>query len=62
MGFDKIEPDQLEQVPAIDPPKMSGETVNTLAGLFDELRQTTRKNDDCNPVLDRINVVLQQEL
>jgi len=61
-GFDKIEPDQLEQAPAIDPLEMSDKTVNTLAGLFDELRQTARKNDDCNPVLDRINVVLQQEL
>jgi hypothetical protein len=61
-GFDKIEPNQLEQVPVIDPPEMSDETVTTLAGLFDELRQTARNNDDCNPVLDRIDVILQQEL
>jgi hypothetical protein len=60
--FDKIEPNQLEQVPVIDPPEMSDETVNTLARLFDELRQTARKNDDCKSVLDRIDVILQQEL
>ncbi|NHN58504.1 MULTISPECIES: N-6 DNA methylase [Halorussus] len=61
-GLDKIEPNQLEQVPVINPPEMRDETVNTLAELFDELRQTARNNSNCNPVLDRIHVILQQEL
>ncbi|WP_281194724.1 TaqI-like C-terminal specificity domain-containing protein [Halorubrum sp. F4] len=60
-GFHKIEPNDLEQVPVIDPTDLSNDTL-TLAEAFDELRMAARQGRDCSDVLNRIDCVLEQIL
>ena len=41
-GMDKIEPNELEGVPVLDPRQLDGETVDALAARFDDLRRAAR--------------------
>ncbi|MDR5657739.1 N-6 DNA methylase [Halodesulfurarchaeum sp. HSR-GB] len=53
-GMDKIEPNEMEGVPVLDPRGLNNETVGELAALFDELREAAR--DDA---LSTAEVVLE---
>ena len=62
-GMDKIEPNEMEGVPVLDPRDLDDQTVHTLAELFDELRATAR--DDSKSVTEAVSTiddVLQQVL
>ena len=62
-GMDKIEPNEMEGVPVLDPRDLDNQTVHTLADLFDELQATAR--DDSNSVTEVVSTiddVLQQVL
>jgi len=41
-GMDKIEPNELEGVPVLDPRQLDDETVDALAARFDDLRRAAR--------------------
>jgi len=43
-GMDKIEPNEMEGVPVLDPRGLDDETAEALADLFDELREAARDN------------------
>jgi len=43
-GMDKIEPNELEGVPVLDPRRLDGETVDGLAERFDHLRRVARED------------------
>jgi adenine-specific DNA-methyltransferase len=61
-GFEQLEPNKLEAVLVIDPTALPEDIVTTLAAAFDTLRETVRRGDDPDPVIDRIDTILQQEL
>ena len=54
-GMDKIEPNEMEGVPVLDPRGLNDETVGELATLFDELRVAAR--DDSKNVDDEITQI-----
>ncbi len=59
-GMDKIEPNEMEGVPVLDPRGIGSETVKELATLFDELRAAARDDDDdVDDVIQRIDKKLQ---
>ncbi|MFD1641333.1 HsdM family class I SAM-dependent methyltransferase [Halohasta litorea] len=45
-GMDKIEPNELEGVPVLDPRGLDSETVDALAARFDDLRAAARENTE----------------
>ncbi|MFW6321257.1 MAG: HsdM family class I SAM-dependent methyltransferase [Halohasta sp.] len=45
-GLDKIEPNELEGVPVLDPRELDGETVAELAARFDDLRRVARAGSE----------------
>lgn len=62
-GMDKIEPNELEGVPILDPRTVRDESVEKLARLFDELRKTARDDEtDTEMVTDEIDIVLGEEM
>lgn len=62
-GMDKIEPNELEEVPVLDPREVRDESVEKLAGLFDELRKTARDVDtETGTVVEEIDKVLEHEM
>lgn len=62
-GMDKIEPNEMEGVPVLDPRNLDDETISELAGLFDELRATAREDaDTVEEVIERIDDRLESEL
>jgi tRNA1(Val) A37 N6-methylase TrmN6 len=62
-GMDKIEPNELEGVPVLDPQRLDGESVTELAMLFDELRESARKDEESiDSVVAKIDARLEQEL
>lgn len=44
-GMDKIEPNELESVPVLNPRELDDETVSELARLFDNLRESARSDE-----------------
>lgn len=44
-GLQKIEPNELKEIPVIDPSELPGEQVSRLAELFDRLCETARASD-----------------
>jgi tRNA1(Val) A37 N6-methylase TrmN6 len=62
-GMDKIEPNELEGVPVLDPRGLDRETVTELALLFDELREKARKDEESiDSVVAKIDARLEEEL
>ncbi|MFC7046552.1 N-6 DNA methylase [Halobacteriaceae archaeon GCM10025711] len=62
-GMDKIEPNELEEIPVLDPRGLNNETTDRLAQLFDELREVARKDEDgIEAVVTKIDALLEQEL
>lgn len=61
-GMDKIEPNEMEGVPVLDPRGLTDETVHELAELFDNLREAARNDKDVDAVIERIDERLENEL
>ena len=62
-GMDKIEPNEMEGVPVLDPRNLDAKAVSELAGLFDELRAAARDDgESVDVVIDRIDNRLESEL
>lgn len=62
-GMDKIEPNELEGVPVLDPRELDSETVAALALLFDKLRERARKDEEnIDSVVAEIDARLEEEL
>ncbi|WP_128478773.1 HsdM family class I SAM-dependent methyltransferase [Halorussus pelagicus] len=62
-GMDKIEPNELETVPVLDPRELDPETVTDLAQLFDHLRESARSGEsDPESVVAEIDAYLEQIL
>ncbi len=61
-GLEKLGPGALKKLPVIDVTDIDDELTTDLADLFDTLRETTRRDDDCESVINRIDAVLQQTL
>lgn len=61
-GMDKIEPNEMEGVPVLDPRGLTDETVHELAELFDNLREAARNDKDVDAVIERIDERLEDEL
>lgn len=59
-GLKKVEPNELKDVPAIDPKELEADGVQTLAELFDELCEASRDGADEDVVKDRINKCLER--
>jgi hypothetical protein len=59
-GFEKLGPGAVKQLPVIDVIDMDDELTTDLADLFDTLRETARRDGDCERVINRIDAVLQQ--
>lgn len=59
-GLKKVEPNELKDVPAIDPKELKTDEVGTLAELFDDLCETSRDGADEEAVKDRINDYLEE--
>jgi len=57
-GMDKVEPDELKQVPVIDPRNLGGETVEELSSLFEELHSS----DDEEQTLSKIDTIIESNL
>ena len=60
-GMDKVEPNELEGVPVIDPRDLDRDTVGCLAALFDDLCEASRNGDE-KEVLSRISEELDEIL
>lgn len=59
-GMDKIEPNEMEGVSILDPRDLDDETVDELAGLFDELRAAARDEpQNVDDVIKKIDETLQ---
>ena len=61
-GLEKLGPGALKKLPVIDVTDIDDELTTDLADLFDTLRETTRRDDDYESVINRIDAVLQQTL
>jgi len=62
-GMDKIEPNEMEGVPVLDPRDLDAEAVRELAALFDELRAAAREDGETvERVVERIDDRLESEL
>lgn len=61
-GMDKIEPNEMESVPVLDPRDLSNEAVQELAALFDNLRKAARNDNDPEAVIEQIDRRLEDEL
>lgn len=61
-GMDKIEPNEMEGVPVLDPRGLTDETVQELAELFDQLQEAARNDNDVDSVIRRIDERLENEL
>jgi len=59
-GMDKIEPNELEGVPVLDPRQLDNEAVDELATGFDELRRAAREDDEQSTAaaIERIDELL----
>jgi hypothetical protein len=60
-GMDKVEPNELEGVPVLDPRNLDQSTIGRLADLFDDLCEASRNGDE-EDVLDRISEELDEIL
>lgn len=59
-GMDKIEPNEMEGVPVLDPRGLEDETVEELANLFDELRSVARDDSmNTDDIIAKIDDLLQ---
>ena len=61
-GMDKIEPNEMESVPVLDPRDLSDETVQELAALFDNLRKAARNDNNPEAIIKQIDQRLEDEL
>jgi hypothetical protein len=61
-GFEKLGMGTLKQLPVIDVADMNDEMTTDLADLFDALRETARRDGDCERAISRIDAVIQQTL
>jgi len=61
-GMDKIEPNEMEGVPVLDPRGLTDETVQELAKLFDDLREAARNDNDVDAMIERIDEGLEDIL
>jgi tRNA1(Val) A37 N6-methylase TrmN6 len=60
-GMDKIEPNEMESVPVLDPRSLDTRMVDTLSGLFDELRAAARDDEkQIDGVVAEIDDTLQE--
>ncbi len=61
-GFEKLGSGAIKQLPVINVTEINDEMTTDLADLFDTLRETARRDGDCESVINRIDTVLQQTL
>lgn len=62
-GMDKIEPNELENVPVLDPRELQDEAVNDLAQAFDNLCEAAREDEaDTDTILAEIDALLERRL
>lgn len=61
-GLQKVEIDQLNEVPILDPKELDQEAQSTLSGLYEELRIARRREKDDEAILDAIDQVLEPHL
>ncbi|GGL21587.1 hypothetical protein GCM10009037_01110 [Halarchaeum grantii] len=61
-GFEKIEPNDLEGVPVLDPRGLPEDVVSRLAASFDELCETARRGGDDGNVFARIESLIRRRL
>lgn len=61
-GLKKIEPGDAKDIPVIDPREFPDTVVSTLADAFDDLREAARRTEDKEPIISRIDSVLEREL
>ena len=61
-GFEKLGSGALKKLPVIDVADMGDEMMTDLADLFNTLRETARRDGDCESVINHIDAVLQQTL
>jgi len=59
-GMDKIEPNELEGVPVLDPRGLDSETVAELAERFDELRRAAREDGSTDAASEAIDDLLER--
>ncbi len=59
-GMDKIEPNELEGVPVVDPRRLETETVCELAARFDRLRNAARQGDPVDDHIESIDRYLRE--
>ncbi|MFO7832884.1 MAG: N-6 DNA methylase [Halohasta sp.] len=57
-GMDKIEPNELEGVPVLDPRGLDDEAVDALADRFDDLRRAAREDGDTEAAIAAIDALL----
>ncbi|MWV65664.1 N-6 DNA methylase [Halorubrum sp. JWXQ-INN 858] len=60
-GMDKVEPNELEGVPVIDPRELDRDVVERLAELFDDLCESSRSGDE-QEVLEELSEALDDVL
>jgi len=61
-GMDKVEPNELEGVPVIDPRNLDRDTVGCLAALFDDLCEASRNGDEeevRNRISEELDAILE---
>ena len=62
-GMDRIESNEMEGVPVLNPHDVNEETVFNLSQLFDELREAARSaGDTIDKIIKRIDNRLKNEL
>jgi len=61
-GLKKLEPGDAKDIPVIDPREFPDTVVCTLADAFDDLRAAARRTEDKEPIISRIDSVLEREL
>lgn len=61
-GFEKLGPGAVKKLPVIDVTDINDKMTVELSDLFDTLRETARRDGDCERVINRIDAVLQQIL
>lgn len=62
-GMDKIEPNELEEVPVLDPRELDNATVSDLSKLFDNLCEAGRtENQSVKRIISAIDEQLETEL
>lgn len=61
-GMRKLEPNDAEDIPILDPRNLPAHTVDALSEAFDTLCETARRDEALTDVFEEIDEIVQQEL